>query len=342
MNSGGTTLSYSDLLLSIAVAQWDTLDAREEIHSLVDDLNQIGEGFSFTKDLILKAGLMLSDIGNVGFKVENFNKENMDTLESNWRRIRESLMITVQLLASFGLNSKSLRANSSILPIAYYISHHGLKENYLTKNDFAIDRGNIKLWLFKSLLKSSGIWGSGLDSLLTQLRHTISVTDNSTFPIEEIEHVMSSRGKSLKFENEEIEDLCELEYNNPRTLPLLSIIFEGFDFTRQIQIDHIFPKSVFSPKNLTLLGIPVEQQSEFSDKMKRLPNLQLLDGTINNQKKAQMPHLYFQKSYPTASSLQNYLQTQAINKLPESLSEFPTFYAERKELLKARIKNILS
>ena len=67
MNSGGTALSYSDLLLSIAVAQWGKLDAREEIHKLVDELNQIGDGFSFSKDLVLKAGLMLCDIGSVGF-----------------------------------------------------------------------------------------------------------------------------------------------------------------------------------------------------------------------------------------------------------------------------------
>ena len=39
MNSGGTVLSYSDLLLSIAVAQWSKLDARQEIHGLVDDIN---------------------------------------------------------------------------------------------------------------------------------------------------------------------------------------------------------------------------------------------------------------------------------------------------------------
>ena len=43
-NSGGTTLSYSDLLLSIATSQWRTLDARKEVHRLVDDLNQIGPG----------------------------------------------------------------------------------------------------------------------------------------------------------------------------------------------------------------------------------------------------------------------------------------------------------
>ena len=63
MNDGGTPLSHSDLLLSIAVAQWTEHDARKEIHDLVDELNRVGTGFNFSKDLVLKAGLMLSDIG---------------------------------------------------------------------------------------------------------------------------------------------------------------------------------------------------------------------------------------------------------------------------------------
>lgn len=99
MNSGGTTLSYSDLLLSIAVTQWSTLDARDEIHKLVDEMNQMGNGFSFSKDTVLKAGLMLSDIGSVGFKVENFSKENMCKLEDNWDRIRKALLLAVNLLS---------------------------------------------------------------------------------------------------------------------------------------------------------------------------------------------------------------------------------------------------
>jgi len=66
-NSGGMVLSYSDLLLSIATAQWDTLDARKEIHALVDELNDTRFGFNFSKDFVLKAGLMLADISSVGF-----------------------------------------------------------------------------------------------------------------------------------------------------------------------------------------------------------------------------------------------------------------------------------
>ena len=98
MNSGGTVLSYSDLLLSVAVAQWQDHDAREEIHGLVDQLNRIGGGFSFSKDLVLKAGLMLSDIGSVGFKVDNFNRANMDVFENKWSAIKRALSLTTELV----------------------------------------------------------------------------------------------------------------------------------------------------------------------------------------------------------------------------------------------------
>jgi hypothetical protein len=65
--------------LSIATAQWEG----SEINPLVDSLNTTGLGFNFSKDFVLKAGLMLSDIASVGFKVENFNRNNMKKLELN-------------------------------------------------------------------------------------------------------------------------------------------------------------------------------------------------------------------------------------------------------------------
>jgi len=50
VNSGGTTLSYSDLLLSMATNQWEGLDARDEVRSLVSDLNSnAGRQFSFPR-----------------------------------------------------------------------------------------------------------------------------------------------------------------------------------------------------------------------------------------------------------------------------------------------------
>ena len=54
---------------------------------------------------------MLTDIGNVGFKVENFNHENMVILENHWPDSQTgACMLTVRLLASFGFNGQNLRA----------------------------------------------------------------------------------------------------------------------------------------------------------------------------------------------------------------------------------------
>ena len=50
-----------------------TSTPRKEIQDLVDDLNRIGRGFNFSKDFVLKAGLMLCDV-DVVFRVANFNK----------------------------------------------------------------------------------------------------------------------------------------------------------------------------------------------------------------------------------------------------------------------------
>ena len=78
-NSGGTKLSYSDMLMSMATAQWETLDARAEIHGKVDEINDIGGGFGFSQDFLLKAGLMLAGVKSVGFRVTNFTRSNMST-----------------------------------------------------------------------------------------------------------------------------------------------------------------------------------------------------------------------------------------------------------------------
>ena len=153
MNDGGTPLSHSDMLLSIAVAQWTDHDARKEIHELVDDLNRIGVGFTFSKDLVLKAGLMLSDIGSVGFKVDNFNRENMDIFERNWDDVKRAMTLTVQLVSDFGFSGQNLRAHNAILPIAYYLYLKDPGDSYLTHSRFEKDRRRIRKWLIRSLIE---------------------------------------------------------------------------------------------------------------------------------------------------------------------------------------------
>lgn len=342
MNSGGTPLSYSDLLLSIAVAQWGELDAREEIHNLVDEMNEVGDGFLFSKDLVLKAGLMLSDIGSVGFKVENFNKENMAKLENNWDQIKTSLLLSVRLLASFGFNAQNLRADSAILPIAYYLHSRDLDDSYLSRSEHAADRSTLRHWLVKSLLKTSGIWGSGLDTLLTALRKDLAEKRTNAFPVKSIESTMNGRGKSLSFSEEELEELSTLEYGDKRTFSLLSILFPGFDFSHHFHVDHIYPKGLFTPSKLKKLGVDEDNVQPLIKMSNQLPNLQLLEGTINNEKRQKMPSQWYADLWPDEAARANHLQSQAINFLVDDIPNFEDFYRDRKNTLRSRIEKILN
>jgi uncharacterized protein with ParB-like and HNH nuclease domain len=341
MNSGGTVLSYSDLLLSIAVAQWSG-DARTEIHSLVDELNATGDGFNFSKDLVLKAGLMLAEIGNVGFKVENFNRANMEILEKRWPDVKRSLRVAVQLLASFGFSEKTLRADSALLPIAYYVCHRKLDSKYITKGSYATDREAVRTWLVRSLLKASGIWGSGLDTLLTALRETIAKYGNDEFPTAKLHGVMARRGKSLAFSDEEINELIEMRYGDKRLFAMLALLFPFIDTKNHLHIDHFFPRSLFTKQKLKKALVSDEDAEAFKEMVNDLPNLQLLEGSENIEKLASMPADWIKKTFPTTAARTNYCNLHLLGDIPESLSGFREFYTARLEAMRTRIREMLA
>ena len=143
-----------DLLLSIATSQWKELDARQAVNRLVDELNSIGQGFNFDKDMVLKSGLMLNDIPSVAFQVRNFNASNMSKLESSWDNVRSTRQ-TVRLLADFGFNDRTLSAKSVVIPIAYYLYKRQVPESYFTDDSHAKDRESIRTWVARSIIKSA-------------------------------------------------------------------------------------------------------------------------------------------------------------------------------------------
>jgi uncharacterized protein with ParB-like and HNH nuclease domain len=341
MNSGGTQLSYSDLLLSIAVAQWEKRDARSEIHSLVDEINQQRGDFDFSQDLVLKAGLVLTDIKNVGFKVENFNRKNMKNLEQNWTEVRRSLLLAVRLISTLGFDGKTFRAKSALLPIAYYIHQRKLEESYLTTAKHAEDRKLIQLWLTKSLLKSSGVWGSGLDTLLTALRDIIQKHGQDGFPLEAIEEGMSRRGKGLRFESEEIEDLLDGGYKDSRTFALLALLFPFVDLNNQFHIDHIFPSSRFTKPKLRKENLSEEKIEQFIEDRDGLANLQLLEGPINTEKSAKLPSQWLDEMYSTEEDQRNYCDKHMLGTLPRNIFDFGEFYQIRRNSLRKKIHDLL-
>ncbi len=341
MNSGGTVLSYSDLLLSIAVAQWEKLDARQAIHKLVDELNEASEHFSFSQDLVLKAGLVLTNIGNVGFKVENFNHENMTILEKRWPKVRDALLLTVRLVSSFGFTGQNLRAHSALLPIAFYLCQLEPGDSYLTTASYAKDRERIRTWLAKSILKSSGIWGSGLDTLLTGLRETIVTHGKESFPVEELEVDMARRGKALSFEDEEVEELVQLNYGERRTFALLSLIFPFVDLHNHFHVDHIFPRACFTKQRLKRAGVSDDDLDSWAALRDGLANLQLLDGTANLEKQSKLPAEWLDEMFPDEIKRASYCERHLLGSVPAEITGFGEFFETRKRLLRDRIGTLL-
>ena len=340
LNDGGTPLAHSDLLLSIAVAQWTHHDAREEIHALVDHLNAIGDRFTFSKDLILKAGLMLSDIGSVGFRVANFDRDNMAIFEANWTDIKRALTLTVELIASFGFAAHSLTAHNAILPIAYYVYNKRLDRSFLSHSTFSHDRAVIREWLIRTLLKS-GVWGSGLDTLLTEIRRVIAKSDQDEFPARAIRETMARRGRQLTFDEEEIEDLVDMRCGGRLTFALLSLLFPFVSINEQYHVDHIFPASRFTDRQLRCSGVSEEEISVFKKYKDGLPNLQLLRGALNIEKSDTMPAEWLTDTFPNKLTRQAYEDRHLLGCVPQSITEFETFYETRREQVKQRIGQLL-
>ncbi|MFN7917881.1 MAG: DUF262 domain-containing protein [Vicinamibacterales bacterium] len=340
-NSGGTVLSYSDLLLSIATAQWTERDARSEINTLVDSLNEVGAGFNLSKDFVLKAGLMLSDIKSVGFKVENFSRQNMKVLEANWSRIAEALLLTVRLVSTFGLSRDTVTADSALLPIAYYLYRRGPGEGYLTSKSEAGDRMLIKSWLLRSLIKP-GIWGSGLDVVLSAIRDVLQTSVANVFPSGAIEHEMRTRGKNLEFAKDELEDLLDRRYGDREVFALLTMLFPFVDTRNQFHIDHIFPRAIFHANRLKALGFSPEEVARMQDMKERLANLQLLEGSENQSKSAQMPGEWLTSLFSQDGDRQNYVSNHYLHGIDGGVSEFEAFYKARRDRLRERIAVVLN
>jgi len=340
VNSGGTVLNHSDLLLSIATSQWKELDAREAVHGLVDELNGIGQGFSFDKDMILKSGLMLNDIPSVAFQVRNFNTSNMNKLEASWDKVAEALRKAVRLLADFGFNDRTLSAKSVVIPVAYYLHKRQVSESFFTHDSHAADRGAIRTWVTRSLIKP-GIWGSGLDQLLVALRNVVAEHGADGFPVVELERVMAQRGKSLAFTESEIRDLASMSINDRRVFSLLSLLYPGMDFKNSFHIDHVFPAALFSKAKLRKAGVPDDQIDWMMDTYNRLPNLQLLEGPVNQSKQDKLPRVWAEAHIPNDGARADYYQRQLLGTLPTTVAEFGDFYDARFERVVDRIVDVI-
>ncbi|MEV1288752.1 DUF262 domain-containing protein [Micromonospora sp. NPDC049679] len=339
VNSGAVPLSFSDLLLSIATSQWRDRDAREEIHEIVDDLNRTGLGFNFDKNSVLKAGLVLLGKRDIRFKVDNFDRHTMLEMEEGWDDIERALRLAAHLLSDFGLSAATLPASSVIIPLAHYAHLRQLDEGYLRRAAEASDRNEIRRWLLRAVIKS-GIWGSGLDTLLGGLRAVLDVEARAGFPRVSLEREMARQGKPLRFDPLEIDDLLDLKYGGAKTFALLALLYPGVNVRSAFHVDHVYPRSRFTAARLRAAGIPDGDIPAYLERVDRLANLQLLEGTENVDKRASLPSDWASRAYPDPAARAGYVARNDLGELP-ALDDFLRFYDRRRELMRERLLDLL-
>lgn len=147
--------------------------------------------------------------------------------------------------------------------------------------------------------------------------------------------------RSLVFNDDEIEVLADMKYSNPLTFALLSLIFPEVDLTNHYHVDHIFPTSRFTPRQLREASVQEDRIDNFIERKDGLANLQLLKGKQNLGKSAKLPSEWLTESFSNIRSRERYQNDHLLGEVPESIVDFESFYEKRRERLKIEIRKLL-
>ena len=338
-NDGGTQLQKSDLLLSIATANWEHYDAREELTSFVDYLNtQLPSTNDYDKDFLLKSCLVLSDLP-VRYRVGQFNRENVSKIESEWESIRTAIKVAATLVNQFGIDENTLTSRNAVIPLAYYFKNTGLTVDHLQQGaeEYHQTKQAMKKWLLTTLL--NGTLSGNSDTVLRTVRNELSDAEGEGFPLQEINDAVEGLNKVVGFNEEIAENILENEKGSKRTFLALTLLYPENDWgSVQYHQDHIFPSSKLDEEYLREQDFPEHKIAEFTKEQDKLANLQLLTENENETKQ--------DKSFEKWVMNQNegFYQRHFIPEDPEyhKLENFDQFVTERRKRIKQHLLSMLT
>ena len=319
VNSGGTQLSYSDLLMSILTANFSS-DIRALMNNFVDSVRDQGFGV-MGRDQVLKTCLLLTESNHI-FQLKNFSKSNINKVEDCWVKITETIFKAIKLLQEFGYTNR-LSSAYILSIVAYYIFR---KENCSQE-----DKGQILNFVRNAQIAS--YFTTSLDGKLEVAAKTLRVSDNFK---DFNENLSDSKVHALKISGDDVERMLDFQYGNPAVLPILQVLYPNLDFKNStFHIDHIYPKSKFNAKNLIL---PIEHQG----KANFLYNLQLLQGDENLAKKAKDPEIWLNDYYQNDSDkIKAYKERNYIDiDFDLSWQEIVKFEKQRSAKIKLQLETI--
>jgi uncharacterized protein with ParB-like and HNH nuclease domain len=336
VNSGGTKLSKTDLLMSTISASWER--ARDEVEDLLEDINDKGRKFKFDIDFIMRTCLVLLDLP-ILFKVRSFGPETINTIIEKWNDICIALDETIDLLVDFGFDGLTLTSRNSVIPIVYYVYKQGKTKDH--------ERNELKKYLQHALL--TGFFGSHGDQALANLRKYmrkengkgIFKLEKKSFSFEDLKKSFHITGKTLEITEEDIDGF--LEYKKGRqAFVVLSLLYPNLQYNEiKFDQDHIHPAVLFKPQNLYKLGLDDETIERWMEMKDQLPNLQMMEERKNRVKNRTPFKEWLDTktdSEREAYLKQNYIQENA----PFDLKYFDDFFEIRKQFIKGKLTTLIN
>ena len=318
INSGGTPLSYSDLLFSTIKSKWPS--AREEFKSLLDRMN--GDAYDFGQDFILKCILTLhaESRDQMEYRTQNFSPKVIESLRTggDWARLSTSLLLLVDVVRDMALltNKKMVPSMNALIPVFYWLHITGKK--WLEGSGSGIDPNDMKAlrtWICTAML--SNAFGGQSDTVLFRCRSAISASDDA-FPASAIEGAVDHDGRRNFAIS--VNDVDQATYSGKSSYLLLSLAYSSsINFRPCLAANVPQQDHIFSRDELRTAGFDVKD-------IDSIYNIRYV-GAGPNQEKSNKP---FEQWIKTQTE-----ENRALHLIPSgdySLASFQSFLTERRRL----------
>ncbi|MBX7150543.1 DUF262 domain-containing protein [bacterium] len=320
-NSGGTKLSYSDLLFSTIKSKW--VEARTKFEYLLNNINE--DRYKFDTDFLLKSALLIysTNLDQVRYKSKNFRTDLLENLKRDWEKsIEPSIALLVDILKDrlFLLDDKLITSYNALIPIIYWIFKNDFKA-FGTAQNFIRDEDVSKLgtWLVKSLL--TGVFGGQSDTILYKCKEAIDLTKSSSFPAKEIEEKIESETKRKMILD--FDDFDKYLHGSYESHLILTVCYNGaINFRPKFKGNLPEQDHIFSQDELLKNKVPPY-------KINSLYNLRYI-GSTENKTKSNLP---FSEWIVTVKSPDEW-KKHLIPKGSWSIENFDEFLNARKEEMK--------
>lgn len=336
INSGGTALSFPDILMSIAIANCKKVDMKTEIKKLIEGVRS--KGFNIGHEYVLKSFLYLFH-KDVRSMITSFNFGFIERIEDSWDNIRDATLSLFDLLRSFGLNDYTMTSYNASMPILYYVYHKNIYTDFDRRAQYKEERDIIRKWLFVILLRRA--FSTSTDSVLNQSRKGFTADIENSFIDDDIsvfpaDRINSEIKKMTEVGEDFIIELLGSQKDSRYAFSVLAMLYPNLDYkNNNFHQDHLHPVASYdslSQKDKETYGWKTYNS---------LLNLQMLDAN-ENESKGGTPLEEWVANQTEGKDRKQFLDNHIIPDVDLSIANFSEYLEKRKTMLVEKILKLIN